>query len=165
MCLLERVAVDGSQINVGPSLWLRDVPTEIYYREKMRSPSSGGGEDLILLSANTCAAPDRRNWLERHLFEDEDQWVTKVKPRLELVGFFALDYAQRRVNVWHWRTRRGTNTRARYIANGGLCPDSVRTSDLFPAAALSGAARAIYGSTVASAAFSTLAGNPTKSQM
>ena len=95
MCLLERVAVDGSQINVGPSLWLHDVPTEIYYREKMRSPSSGGGEDLILLSANMCAAPDRRNWLERHLFEDEDKWVTKGKPRLELVGFFALDYAQR----------------------------------------------------------------------
>jgi hypothetical protein len=51
-----------------------------------------------IASAWDAATQEQRNRLARHLFEEvviEDTWVTKVKPRPELLGFFALDYAQR----------------------------------------------------------------------
>src|SRR5262249_40541744 len=45
-----------------------------------------------------AATQEQRNRLVKQLFEEvviQDKYVTKVKVRPELVGFFALDYAQR----------------------------------------------------------------------
>jgi hypothetical protein len=51
-----------------------------------------------IASAWDAATQEQRNRLARLLFEEvvvQDKSVMKVKPRPELSGFFALDYAQR----------------------------------------------------------------------